>query len=261
MATLLWSRIRDTYRRTGKPNDIFWNRYVARPLAALLVAPLEHTRVTPNQITLLSLLVFLMAAGLLVLAPGTSGLTAAVVVIELSYVLDCVDGQLARLRGASSPVGAHFDFLMDELKAFILVAATACRLWGESGDERLLLEGLLALCAVASGICLTTFMRRPEYRAVSGAGFSPGSGDYGDGFVRAAQAQESRAPAAPSLLRRAVSLLERLGRFLIHYPSYLLFVAIANRLDLFLHVYLAVHAAYAARALLAVALKLGRSPG
>jgi hypothetical protein len=37
-------------------------------------------------------------------------------------------------------------------------------------------------------------------------------------------------------------------------------VAIADRLDLFLHVYFAVHAAYAARALLGISLKLGRSP-
>ena len=59
------------------------------------------------------------------------------VVLELSYVLDCVDGQLARLRGTSSPVGAHFDFLMDELKAFLLVGATAARLWGESGRRAL----------------------------------------------------------------------------------------------------------------------------
>src|SRR5688572_30485835 len=127
MPTLMWSRIRDSYRRTSKPNDIWWNRFVARPLAAPLVAALERSRVTPNQVTLMSLVVFLVAAGMLVLLPGRQGLLTAVIVLELSYVLDCVDGQLARLRGTSSPVGAHFDFLMDELKAFLLVCATAVR--------------------------------------------------------------------------------------------------------------------------------------
>jgi phosphatidylglycerophosphate synthase len=254
MAALLWSRIRDGYRRTSKPNDILWNRFVARPLAALLVAPLERTRITPNQVTLLSLVVFLAAAALLVLLPGPSGLLTAVIVLELSYVLDCVDGQLARLRGTSSPVGAHFDFLMDELKAFVLVAATAGRLWGDSGDDRFLLEGLVALTAVASGISLTTFIRRPEYRAATGAAVSQGTGDYGEGFAPKASAEPPR-----SAVRQLIALGERLGRFLIHYPSYLLFVAIADRLDLFLHIYFAVHAAYAARALLGVTWKLGRS--
>ncbi len=256
MATALWSRIRDGYRRSSKPNDIFWNRYVARPLAALLVAPLERTRVTPNQVTLLSLLVFLVSAALMVLLPGPRGLLAAVVVLELSYVLDCVDGQLARLRGSSSPVGAHLDFLMDELKAFVLVGAVAGRLWSDSGDDRFLLEGLVALVAVASGISLTTFIRRPEYIAATGAQVSKGSGDYGEGF---AAKPDPAAAASASPLRQLVGLVERLGRFLIHYPSYLLLVAIADRLDLFLHTYFAVHAAYAARALLGVTWKLGRS--
>jgi phosphatidylglycerophosphate synthase len=250
------TRLRETYRRTSKPKDILWNRFVARPLAAPLVAGLENTSVTPNQITLASLLVFLVAAGLLVMAPGRDGLIVAIVVLQLSYVLDCVDGQLARLRGTSSPIGAHFDFLMDELKAFVLVAATAARLFQETGSPRTLLEGLAALTAVASGISLTTFMRRPEYRAATGVKASHGAGDYGEGFTAAAPA----APARPSLLRRLFGAVEGLGRFLIHYPSYLVFVAIANRLDLFLHVYLAVNAAYAARALAGVALKLGRSP-
>jgi CDP-alcohol phosphatidyltransferase len=255
MASLMWSRIRDSYRRTSKPNDIWWNRFVARPLAAPLVAALERSRVTPNQVTLMSLVVFLVAAGMLVLLPGPQGLLTAVIVLELSYVLDCVDGQLARLRGTSSPVGAHFDFLMDELKAFLLVCATAVRLWGDSGDVRFALEGLVALTAVASGISLTTFIRRPEYLAATGGTPSRGSGDYGDGFAKASEPAPARSP-----LRRAIGLVERLGRFLIHYPSYLVFVAIADRLDLFLHTYFAVHAAYAARALLGVALKLGRSP-
>jgi hypothetical protein len=231
---------------------------VARPLAAPIVAALEHTGVTPNQVTLASLVVFLVAAGLMVMLPGQDGLIVAIVVLELSYVLDCVDGQLARLRGTSSPIGAHFDFLMDELKAFLLVSATAARLFQETGSPRDLLEGLAALTAVASGISLTTFTRRPEYRAATGVKASHGAGDYGEGFSAAAPAPAAPPPA--SLVRRLFGLVESLGRFLIHYPSYLVFVAIANRLDIFLHVYLVVNAAYAVRAITSVALKLGRSP-
>ena len=125
----LFSQIADSYRRTRKPRDILWNRLVARPLAAVLVVPLARGRATPNQVTFASLAVFVAAAALLLTLPGWGGLLIAVAVLELSYVLDCVDGQLARLRGTSSPVGAHLDFLMDELKAFLLVAATGVRLW------------------------------------------------------------------------------------------------------------------------------------
>jgi hypothetical protein len=248
------ARARETYRRTTKPRDVLWNRFVARPIAALLVAALERSAVTPNQITLASLLVFLGSVALLVLMPGWRGLCLAVGVLQLSYVLDCADGQLARLRGTSSPVGAHLDFLMDELKAFLLAAAAGVRLWRQESDVRFLIEGLLALAAVASAISLTTFIRRPEYIAASGARPPPSAGDYGAGFEAASAAPAPR----PSLVGRVVRLIEGLGRLVVHYPSYLVFVAAANRLDIFLHAYLAVNAAYAARSLLGITVKLGR---
>lgn len=248
-----FSDVADAYRRTRKPKDIVWNRFVARPLAAVFLVPLRRTSVTPNQITFLTLVIFVAGAALLALVPGWRALVLAAAILELSYVFDCVDGQLARLKGLSSPVGAHLDFLMDELKAFVLVAAVGVRLWLSTSDARFLLEALLGLVALASAISLTTFVRRPEYAAATGAAVARGAGDYGEGFAVDGAAAR---PQGMSLLRT----LESLGRFLIHYPSYILFVALANRIDLFLHVYLAINAAYAGRTLLGAAMKLGRHP-
>jgi phosphatidylglycerophosphate synthase len=239
----------DAYRRTSKPKDILWNRWVARPLAAVLIVPLARTGVTPNQITLATLPVFLAGAALIAFGRGWGLLVAGAAVIELSYVLDCADGQLARLKGTSSPAGAHLDFLMDELKAFALVAAASFRLWAEGREARWLIEGLAGLAIVAAAISLTTFMRRPEYAKATGAGVGHGAGDYGEGFD---------APAPPRRLS-PLAVVEAIGRFIVHYPSYILFVALAGRIDLFLHAYLAMNAAYAARALGTITLKLGRA--
>jgi phosphatidylglycerophosphate synthase len=243
----MFAAVVDAYRRTRKPKDILWNRFVARPLAAVVIVPLARTRVTPNQVTLATLVVFLAGAVLMALGRSWGALVAGTAILEISYVLDCADGQLARLKGTSSPVGAHLDFLMDELKAFTLVAAVAVRLWQPAHDWRWLLEGLLGLVVVAGAISLTTFMRRPEYAAATGATVRQGAGDYGEGF--AATAPTRRSP---------IALLESLGRFVVHYPSYILFMALANRIDLFLHAYLALNAAYAARALLSIGRALGR---
>ncbi len=237
----------DAYRRTRKPKDIFWNKFVARPLAAVVIVPLARTRVTPNQITLATLPVFLAGAAVMAFLPSWPMLCLGVAILELSYVLDCADGQLARLKGTSSPVGAHLDFLMDELKAFTLVAAVAVRLWQPAHDGRWLLEGLGGLVIVAGAISLTTFMRRPEYAAATGAAVAKGAGDYGEGFAAAAPTRRS-----------PLALVEAIGRFVVHYPSYIVFVALANRMDLFLHAYLAMNAAYAARALLTIGRSLGR---
>jgi phosphatidylglycerophosphate synthase len=216
----------------------------------VLLVPLRKIHITPNQVTFLSLVTFVAAMAVLALEPGHLSLIVAAVVLELSYVLDCVDGQLARLKHQSSPVGAHLDFLMDELKAFLLVAATGIRLWRSDDHELWLVEALLGLAVVASAISLTTFMRRPEYLSATGATRPAAAGDYGEGFA---------ASPAPARSLSVIGLIEDLGRFLIHYPSYILLVALADQLDIFLHVYIAINAAYAGRSLLSVMLKLGRS--
>jgi len=215
---------------------LFWNRFVCRPLAAVLVDALKDSRVTPNQLTLASFVVGFVAAALIIALPGRGGLIAAVVVYQLSYVLDCADGMLARFRGVASPAGHLLDFLMDELKAFAILAAAAVRLHFEHPTQPFLLLGMAGLVALASGIALTSFQRHPE--------IAP---------------PKSTAEPSKSLLARAVRLVETCAKFLIHYPSYILYVAFSGRLELYLYPYLAVNALYAAKAWLGVALRFGKS--
>lgn len=229
----------EVYRKTRKVPDLFWNAYVCRPIAAVLVSAIEGTRITPNQITLSAVFVALASVALLLVWPGHWGLIAAAVVFELSYVLDCADGMLARWRGTASPVGHLLDFLMDELKAFCLLAAVSVRLFQEHNDVRFLLLGLFGLVVLASGIALTTFIRRPE---VAGPAASAGANS-----------------APRSLVRRLVGLIESGAKFLIHYPSYLLYVALIGRVELYFLPYIAVNALYAARAFAGVAWRFGRS--
>jgi hypothetical protein len=106
---------------------------------------------------------------------------------------------------------------------------------------------VIGLCAVASAISLTTFVRRPEYLAATGATASASAGDYGGGFT---------APVPTGL--SPVRAVEAVGKFVIHYPSYLVYVAVADVLPWFLHAYVLVNAAYAARSLATVFRKLGR---
>src|SRR5258708_13300113 len=154
------------YRSSKKRHDINrFTEYVARPPAAIVVYALKGTRITPNQITFGSAIACAGAAAMIALAPGWAWLVAAALVFEFSFVLDCADGQLARLRKMASPLGHLLDFLMDELKAMLVYACVAVRLWQERGDERLLVVGLGGLFCIASGIPLTTFFRRPAYSA------------------------------------------------------------------------------------------------
>ena len=96
-------------------------------------------------------------------------------------------------------------------------------------------EGLIGTTVAATGLALTMFMRRPEYRATTGQPVDMGAGDYGE--------SDSSKKSAVS----PIHLIESLGRLIIHYPSHILIFALVNRMDLFLHVYLAMHAAHMLR--------------
>jgi phosphatidylglycerophosphate synthase len=227
---------REVYQKTKKVPDLFWNRFVCRPVAAVLVSWLKDSRVTPNQVTLASFVVGIVAAGLLLCLPGHLGLIVAVLVYQASYVLDCADGMLARWRGVASPAGHLLDFLMDELKAFAILAAAAVRLHLERPEQPFLLVGIAGLVALASGIALTSFLRHPAV-ALPVSALAP----------------------SRSLVARITRWVEAGAKFLIHYPSYLLYVAFSGHLELYLYPYVAVNALYAARAWLGVAVRFGRA--
>ncbi len=81
-----------------------WDQRVAR----LLVRPLAGTVVTPNQITGISLLVGLIAAGLF--AMGGPAVHWGAACFVLAAFLDHADGELARLTGRTSQFGHVFDY-------------------------------------------------------------------------------------------------------------------------------------------------------
>lgn len=242
------SEIAAIYRSSKKKKDInWWTEWVCRPPAAVVVYLLRGTPITPNQVTFLSALVAAGAGAMFALLPGHLWLIAAALVFEFSFVLDCADGQLARLRKVASPLGHLLDFLMDELKAMFIFGCIAYRLFAGSGDEMFLIAGLGGLFALASGLTLTSFMRRPEY------GAPPPTADGQPAVIA-----RRRGPVG-----LAVTGLEHAARIVVHYPSYIWLAAAVNRIDIYFWAYAGVNVLYLARCFLAIFLKLGRfgTPG
>jgi phosphatidylglycerophosphate synthase len=213
---------------------------------------LQRTRVTPNQVSFAAIAVAAGGAATLIAWRSWAGLIAAGLILQLAYVIDCVDGQLARVKNLASPVGALLDFMLDEVKAFLVIGAASVRLWWTApapafaaplGGAFWLIVGVGGLFAAATGITLTTFMRRPEYLEATGAPALAPATERGD------LAPRSLSPLA---------LIEALGRLALHYPSWFLIICAFNRLDIFIYVYIGAHALYLARSSLIVLLKLGR---
>ncbi|HKE14807.1 MAG TPA: CDP-alcohol phosphatidyltransferase family protein [Kofleriaceae bacterium] len=240
----MWNEVVAIYRASKKRRDInWWTERVCRPPAAVVVYFLRNTPITPNQVTFLSLVVAAGSGLMFALLPGHAWLMLAALVFELSFVLDCADGQLARLRRQASPLGHLLDFLMDEIKAMFIFACVAYRLWHGGGDDLYLVAGLGGLFSLASGLTLTSFMRRPEY------GAPPPTADGQPAVVA-----RRRGP-----IGLAVSTLEHGARIVVHYPSYIWLCALVNRIDIYFWAYAAVNALYLARCLLSVYLRLGRT--
>jgi phosphatidylglycerophosphate synthase len=236
------------YRATLKSTDLAFNVYVCRPLAAVFVHLLRDTRIAPNQVTFFSLALALVAAALLLGLPWPLGLWVGVGLYELSYVFDKVDGMLARLRGVASPSGHLLDFLMDEIKALLMLAALSVGAYLSSGRIDFLFWGMAGLVCLASGVGMTAFQRRPEVapeRAVRADG-APGKG-----------ATDSP-PARRGLVRGSIALAERVGRFFVHYPSYVWLAAVLGDVRWYLYPYVVANALYAARALSSLAWRFGR---
>ena len=231
------------YRAYKKKVDINWfTEWVCRPTAAVLVYGLRNTPITPNQLSFLSFLIAVVAAGLFACGLSHELLLVAALVFHLSFIFDCADGMLARSKQITSVLGHLLDFLMDEIKAMVIFGAVTIRLWQVHDDELYLLCGLGGLFALATGLTLTSFMRRHEY---SGA-----------------KPTEDGQPAVMVKRRGAIgtvlNLLEQAARLVVHYPQYIWICALTDRMDIYFWGYGVVNLLYVGRAGLAIAWRLGR---
>jgi phosphatidylglycerophosphate synthase len=84
-------------------------RYLYRPLSLRAAALLAPTFVTPIQLTWVSAVLFLAGS----IAFGMSEYVVGAVIILVGEIIDCVDGDLARITGRTSRWGAFLDSVLD----------------------------------------------------------------------------------------------------------------------------------------------------
>jgi len=84
------------------------NIYIHEPIAKRLVSVLKNTFITPNQVTYLSVLVG-FASGYSFSQGNWETSIVGGILLELTLILDCVDGQLARTKNIASDWGRLID--------------------------------------------------------------------------------------------------------------------------------------------------------
>jgi len=126
----------------GKATDGFVSRYFNRRISSRLTwLIVKHdVPLTPNQVSLVSFMLALSSfpffmAGLYPLAG---------VIVQLSSIIDGVDGELARARGISSPVGGFIDSILDRFADAVIITGLILSSYAELGFS-VIAWGLAAL--------------------------------------------------------------------------------------------------------------------
>jgi len=138
------------------------NRKMSEPMARLLA----KTQVTPNQMTwaafgiaLLSFVSFILGYNII-----------AGLLVQLSSIVDGIDGSLARLKGMTSEFGSFLDSVLDRYADILIVLGLT--LWSLSHEtySGIWLAGLLAITGI---ICISYTRARisPNHRHLFDKGF------------------------------------------------------------------------------------------
>jgi len=104
-------------KKTLKDRDPWWVRIFLEKITNVFLWFFGNfTKVTPNQITIMSLVFAIIAAFCFINEHWIIG----ALIFQLSLVFDTLDGRLARLTRKYSDIGEFLDNFTDQIKVFIL---------------------------------------------------------------------------------------------------------------------------------------------
>lgn len=136
-----------------KSNDGFLARTVDRRISRFFSKRFAHTRITPNQITMIGVTIGLLGAYFLA-QPNYGARLLGAFLFLLCVIVDGVDGEVARLKLQETPFGHYLDIITDNVVHVVLFVAVALGLYRETGDggymrALLFLLAGFVLCAVS----------------------------------------------------------------------------------------------------------------
>ncbi len=110
--------------------------------------------INPNVLTFVSFFLLLLSCAMVLYRAAFAGVFYRIVIallIQLSFIIDCSDGQLARITGRTSKLGAWLDRLLDRVGEFAIFAVCGILAWWQTGRILFIFLGLV------TGYGLTAF--------------------------------------------------------------------------------------------------------
>lgn len=145
--------------------DRYFNRKLSRWFTRLFLA----IGLSPNSITILATLVGLVSAAGFGMGSYTAGVVAAVL-FQLAAVIDCCDGEVARLTFTESPFGAWLDIAMDNIVHMAIFAGIAAGLYAtQVGQNHAWMTLALGAAAVlGNGVSFLLVEKAQKIKSASG---------------------------------------------------------------------------------------------
>ncbi len=148
--------------------DGVMDRYVNRKLSKVFSRLFLRLRCSPNFITALSMMIGLMSAACFAMGSYLPGIVGAVL-FQFAVILDCCDGEVARLTFAESRFGEALDIVADNIVHMAIFAGVAWGAYQEGpwqASHLPLMVGAMAI--VANGVSLWGVQRVKFLKAQSG---------------------------------------------------------------------------------------------
>ena len=105
----------------NRSNDGFFSTFILRKISKVFTRAALNLKLTPNFVTVISFLVGVFAA----IEFSRSNYISGALLLQLSLILDCVDGEVARYTKQFSRFGAWLDALSDRVKEFMAIGGLA----------------------------------------------------------------------------------------------------------------------------------------
>ncbi|GAX60898.1 phosphatidylglycerophosphate synthase [Candidatus Scalindua japonica] len=132
------------------------DRYIIRRISGFITGLIVKTPVTPNQVTILSLVTGITAA--LFFSHGSRIYTIiAGILYFVSTIFDQCDGEVARFKHMESEFGRAFDIIVDSIVNAGIVAGITVALYKNSGSGFHIIIGVMAITGISISILLATY--------------------------------------------------------------------------------------------------------
>ena len=148
-------------KKINQPSDSYTDspiidRYIIRKISGFISGFLSRTSITPNQVTIISLILGIISGVFFSLGEYTYTITAGLLYF-LSTVFDQCDGEVARLKQMETEFGRKLDIIVDAIVNAVIVVGITIAVYVKMDSVLVIITGFLEMTGITISLLLTTY--------------------------------------------------------------------------------------------------------